>query len=86
MRLGLSWSLGLNLKHLTTGVVPTARADMMLSLVLAALWAVHQRNCLELVVLAAKPLLRPRNSLFWKRSHGVVPLPSSLAVSWPIYY
>ena len=66
--------LDLDLHDLTTSVIPTMRADMMLTLDLAALRAHHHGWRLDLVMLAMKTLLGLSSSLFWKRTHSIRPL------------
>ncbi len=50
---------------------------MMLPLVLAALWAGHEMNRRQLVVLTPETLLRSRDTLFWKCAHLSSSLPDS---------
>jgi hypothetical protein len=59
-----------DLNNLPAGIIAAMRADVMLSLVLPALRAGHDRRFLNAVVLADEPLLCSRSPLFWKRTHS----------------
>lgn len=63
--LTLARSLHFDLKNLPTGVVAAVWTYVMLPFVFAALWAFHQMDRRQLVVLSSEALLRPGNSLFW---------------------